>query len=225
MPVPGLRQVDMLRRARIDGAVYSNPRSADSPKHAKLGINHRDPTLTSVAGLEFEQVVSTFDLALYRFALSLTANEDRARELTQQTFYRWATRGHQLRDAAKVKSWLFTTLYREFLGARSHERRHPHFALSLVEDELPSVTPEVVDQMDANTVFSALLELDEIHRVPVLLFYVEDCPYKEIAELLGVPIGTVMSRIARGKEQLRQRLRDKAPKASVQTNLMHPEPT
>jgi RNA polymerase sigma factor (sigma-70 family) len=178
-----------------------------------------------VAGLEFEQLVSTYDLALYRFALSLTGNEDNARDLTQQTFFRWATKGHQLRDTDKVKAWLFTTLYREFLGARQHATRHPHFTLNIVEHELPPVTPEVVDQMDANTVFSALMALDEIYRAPVLLFYVEDCAYKEIADLLGVPIGTVMSRIARGKEQLRQRLRDRSPGFTQQAAPMRANPS
>jgi RNA polymerase sigma-70 factor (ECF subfamily) len=163
-----------------------------------------------VAGLEFERIVNTYDAALYRFALSLTEDEHEARDLTQQTFLRWATKGHQLRNAEKAKSWLFTTLYREFLGVQRHARRHPHFALNVVEHELPPITPEVVDQMDADIVFDTLLELDEIYRAPVLLFYMEDCPYKEIADLLQVPVGTVMSRIARGKEQLRRRLRTKA---------------
>jgi RNA polymerase sigma-70 factor (ECF subfamily) len=167
-----------------------------------------------VAGLEFEQIVTAYDVGLYRFALSLTEDEHEARDLTQQTFLRWATKGHQLRNTEKVKSWLFTTLYREFLGANRNSRRYPHFALDLVEHELPAITPEVVDRMDAATVFEALMELEQIYRAPVLLFYVEDCPYKEIAELLRVPIGTVMSRIARGKEQLRQRLSIKSQSTS-----------
>jgi RNA polymerase sigma-70 factor (ECF subfamily) len=61
---------------------------------------------------EFELLVSQFYEPLYRFAFSLTGTEADACDLTQQTFYIWATKGHQLRDRSKVKSWLFTTLHR-----------------------------------------------------------------------------------------------------------------
>ena len=62
--------------------------------------------------LDFEGLVNLHYASLYRFALSLTRKESDASDLTQQTFYVWATKGHQLLDASKVKSWLFTTLHR-----------------------------------------------------------------------------------------------------------------
>src|SRR5262249_20576070 len=67
---------------------------------------------------DFESLVHLHYAALYRFALSLTCNENDASDLTQQTFYIWATKGHQLRDVSKVKAWLFTTLHREFLQSQ-----------------------------------------------------------------------------------------------------------
>ena len=66
--------------------------------------------------LSFENVVNAHYEPLYRFALSLSHSEADAGDLVQQTFYRWATKGGQLRDRSKAKSWLFTTLHREFLG-------------------------------------------------------------------------------------------------------------
>jgi RNA polymerase sigma factor (sigma-70 family) len=165
-----------------------------------------------VVGLEFDHVVNTYHLMLYRFALSLTQSEDEARDLIQQTFYRWATKGRQLRDAAKVKSWLFTTLYREFLATRRRADREGHIELSVVEHELPQITSDTVDQMDADTVLETVAGLEKAYRAPLMLFYMEDCSYKEIAEILALPIGTVMSRIARGKEQLRQRLQLSIPR-------------
>lgn len=164
-----------------------------------------------VARLDFEEVVKTHQVSLHRFALSLTGQESDALDLTQQTFYLWATRGGQLRDDTKVKTWLFTTLYREFLATRRRAVSHPSVPLEVVQDELPALTPDAVDQMDAATVMAALIQVDETYRMPLLMFYMDDCAYKEIAELLGVPIGTVMSRIARGKEQLRRLLQDHAP--------------
>lgn len=160
--------------------------------------------------LQFDQVVTEHYAMLYRFALSLTRHEAESLDLTQQTFYLWATKGGQLRDTAKLKSWLCTTLYREFLGDRRHAQRFPQVDISLVEDELPAVESEVVAQMDAALVMAALLEVDEIQRAPLTLFYIEDRSYLEIAEILGVPIGTVMSRLARGKQQLRRILSAKA---------------
>ncbi len=160
--------------------------------------------------LQFDQVVTEHYAMLYRFALSLTRHEAESLDLTQQTFYLWATKGGQLRDTAKLKSWLCTTLYREFLGDRRHAQRFPQVDISLVEDELPAVESEVVAQMDAALVMAALLEVDEMQRAPLALFYIEDRSYLEIAEILGVPIGTVMSRLARGKQQLRRILSAKA---------------
>ena len=178
-----------------------------------FGINYAVITLMAVADLQFDQVVTEHYAMLHRFALSLTRNESESLDLTQQTFYLWATKGGQLRDGAKLKSWLCTTLYREFLGDRRHAQRFPQVELSVVEHELPAVETETIGKMDAALVMEALLEVDEIHRAPLMLFYTEDRSYQEIAETLGVAIGTVMSRLARGKQQLRRRLleRDAVP--------------
>jgi len=153
---------------------------------------------------DFEGLVELFYKGLYQFALGLTRNEAEASDLTQQTFYMWATKGQQLRDATKVKSWLFTTLYRDFLKARRRENRFPHQELSEVDHELPSVSPTVMNQMDASTVMQAFEQVDEVYRPSLLLFFLEDHSYQQIAEVLEVPIGTVMSRIARGRLQLQQ---------------------
>src|SRR5947208_11090356 len=64
---------------------------------------------------QFETIVGEYYEPLFRFAMSLTRVESDAQDLTQQTFYVWATKGHQLRDISKVKTWLFTTLHRAFL--------------------------------------------------------------------------------------------------------------
>src|SRR3954451_22368762 len=67
---------------------------------------------------DFEKLAADFYASLYRFGLALTRNDADAADLTQQTFYLWAAKGHQLRDGRKVKSWLFTCLYREFLAQK-----------------------------------------------------------------------------------------------------------
>ena len=160
--------------------------------------------------LDFDQLVSDFYQPLYRFALSLTEREAEACDLTQQTFFLWASKGQQLRDRSKVKSWLFTTLHREFLGSRRRNTRFPHHEIESVEHELPAVTPATVNELDAGVVMQALFGVDDVYRAPLMLFYLEDHSYLEIAAVLEVPVGTVMSRLARGKAQLRGLLADQA---------------
>ena len=152
---------------------------------------------------EFERLVEAHYASLYRFGLSLCRSETEACDLVQQTFLLWAAKGHQLRDPSKARSWLLTTLHREFLRARRHQTRFPHHEMSEVASELPAIAPTMVNDLDGDAVMRALLRVDEVFRVPLSLFYIEDMPYKEIAAFLDVPAGTVMSRLARGKAQLR----------------------
>jgi RNA polymerase sigma-70 factor (ECF subfamily) len=159
-----------------------------------------------VSSLDFDQLVDRHYQPLYRFALSLAKNAEEAADLTQQTFFLWAAKGHQLRDGSKVKSWLFTTLYREYVSTYRHKARFPHVEIEEASPEIPSVAPSIFNEIDGNTVVSALTQVDEIFRAPLVLFYLEELAYKEIAEVLNAPIGTVMSRLARGKAQLRDRL-------------------
>ena len=156
--------------------------------------------------LDYEQAVNSFYEGLYRFAFSLAGNEDDASELTQETYARLLTKGGQLRDPAKLKSWLFTTLYRIFLGWKDRQARLPHIEIGSVEHELPPVTPAMLDFLEDDLVRAALLSIEEHYRLPLMLFYLQDHSYQEIAGLLDIPIGTVMSRLSRGKELLRTAL-------------------
>ncbi|MBI5771217.1 MAG: RNA polymerase sigma factor [Verrucomicrobia bacterium] len=154
----------------------------------------------------FQQLIDTWYNPLYRFALSLARNGDDALDLTQQTFARWAEKGHTLRDKDRAKSWLFMVLYREFLDSRRLRQREVLGEAEAALDKHAAAKPAAGSGIDVASVVSALGSLDETFRAPVTLFYLESHSYKEIAEILDIPIGTVMSRIARGKEQLRTKL-------------------
>ena len=156
---------------------------------------------------EFDQIVDRYYRALFSFGHSLTGNEHSAADLVQQTFYRWADKGNQLRDRTKVKTWLFTTLHREFLqGLRRDHRLVALEASEELPDERRGAANLAVEALDAEAVTSALAEIEETFRAPLSLFYLQEFAYAEIAELLDIPIGTVMSRLSRGKDRLRQRL-------------------
>jgi RNA polymerase sigma factor (sigma-70 family) len=157
---------------------------------------------------DFEQLVNRHYVALYRFALTLAKSEADAADLTQQTFFLWASKGDQLRDRSKAKSWLFTTLYRQFLSRRRHEVRFPEIQLDEAREDDMSILPNV-NALDGDSIMRALGAIEEPFRAALTLFYLEQFSYKEIADVLDVPIGTVMSRLSRGKAQLRKRLLSK----------------
>ena len=152
----------------------------------------------------FAQLVDAHYAPLYRFALSLARNGADAGDLVQQTFFVWATKGDAIREASKAKSWLFTTLYREFLRGRRRDARATSIEdLPPGEKDLAAEDVDRVSKIDAALVMTALQSVDETFRAPLTLFYIEDMSYQEIAQALEVPIGTVMSRLSRGTSQLR----------------------
>jgi RNA polymerase sigma factor (sigma-70 family) len=155
-------------------------------------------------GLDFDGLVAQHYEPLYQFAFSLTRSEAEACDLTQQTFYVWATKGHQLREVAKVKTWLFTTLHRQFLESRRRLTRFPHQDIETAERDLPSIAPDIARRLDGAQALAALARVDEVYQAPVALFYLQDFSYQEIAAVLEVPMGTVKSRISRGIGQLQK---------------------
>ena len=155
---------------------------------------------------EFEKIANRYYYDLYRFGFSLTRNEADARDLTQQTFYIWANKGYQVKNLANVKGWLFTTLHREFLQVCRRRSRYSDEPISEATQGLPEISADVVNRIDAHTVLQALGKIDGGYRDPLVLYYMQDLSYKEIAHALEIPLGTVQSRIARGKTHLFQRL-------------------
>jgi RNA polymerase sigma-70 factor, ECF subfamily len=163
-----------------------------------------EASLFETSGGDYALLVNTYYTALYRFALSLAKSSSDAGDLTQQTFFIWSTKGQALRDKSKAKAWLFTTLYRQFLHSRRKTKRLVAFDdLPPGEQEIPETPAEGVDELDAKLVLEALQEVDQVFREPLTLFYLQNRSYLEIAEVLHVPVGTVTSRLSRGKAQLR----------------------
>src|SRR5688500_4803373 len=132
--------------------------------------------------IDLDRLVEQHYAALYRFAVSLAGNESDACDLVQEAFYLLGTKGHQLNDQSKAKSWLFTTLFRLFTAGRRRLIRFPQHELEQVESELPEIPPQPPQHFDWNTVLNSLARLDEVFRAPVALFYLEEYSYGEIAE-------------------------------------------
>lgn len=175
---------------------------------------------------EFEELVDAHYQALYRFAMSLTRDGAAASDLVQETFCIWAAKGGQLNDRSKAKTWLFTTLHREFLSQRRRASRYSEEPLDEATTEaLPSPQEDADRQLDGQRALELLGALDETYRAPITLFYLQQHSYKDIAEILDVPIGTVMSRLSRGKEILRRKMMaepSSAPKNILQLQTETP---
>ena len=164
---------------------------------------------------EFENLVKLYYRDLYRFGFSLTGSEVDATDLTQETFYIWANKRHQLRNPANVKGWLFTTLHREFLKICRHRKRVAYEPINEGAQNLPHVYADVVNRIDARTLLNFLGQIDECYRAPLVLYYLEDLSYKQIGNVLAIPLGTVQSRIARAKIKLLQLLSETKPRTAA----------
>lgn len=150
--------------------------------------------------------------SLYSLALKLTRNPAAAEDLVQDTYLKAVRFSPKFREGTNLKAWLFTILHNTFRNDRRGASRHPVDVDSDVIESLPIEAPD--DDPERRLLRSALDSdlqdaldaLPEAFREAVWLRDVEDCSYQEIAGILGVPAGTVMSRIARGRKLLYRHL-------------------
>lgn len=163
---------------------------------------------------EFQELVDAHYQPLYRFALSMAKDPDKAADLVQQTYCIWAQKGHQLKDRSKAKTWLFTTLYREFLAGNRRSTKFPETDIDEVDYNLKSDEVDAGRSIDAKRAVAVLNSLDETFRAPLALFFLQQHSYKEIAKILDIPMGTVMSRISRGKDLLKKKMRESLESSS-----------
>ncbi|EDY84757.1 RNA polymerase sigma factor, sigma-70 family [Verrucomicrobiia bacterium DG1235] len=155
---------------------------------------------------ELQTVVDDHYQNLYRFAMSLTRSRDDAWDLTQEAFLRLAKKRSTIRSTGAIKSWLYTTLYREFIRVAKRGSRFDSWEENGPAETVDNEKSDQVRTTEAQDVMDSLLTLKDGYRQVVSLYYLESYSYKEIAAILEIPIGTVMSRLARGKEMLRVQL-------------------
>jgi RNA polymerase sigma-70 factor (ECF subfamily) len=152
-----------------------------------------------------QQLVEEHYEPLYRYAYRLTGSPADAEDLTQEAFCQAQLKLGQLRDRGRAKAWLFSILRNAYLH-RVRARKQEHLVSLDWLGDLPDRLPDPLPPVDPERLQRALNELPEVFRTPVILFYFEDFSYRDIAEQMELPIGTVMSRLARAKAHLRARL-------------------
>ena len=169
----------------------------------------------------FQRDVLPFLDQLYSAALRMTRNPADAEDLVQETFAKAFASFHQFREGTNLKAWLYRILTNTFINRyRAAKRRPDETDLEEVEDlylyrrlgglegarASRSAEDELLDLLTEDEVREAVESLPENFRLAVLLADVEGFAYKEIAEILDIPIGTVMSRLHRGRRALQKRL-------------------
>jgi RNA polymerase sigma-70 factor (ECF subfamily) len=170
---------------------------------------------------QFEELTLPHLAALYRFAMRLTGEAATAEDMVQETYLKALKSFSSLRDPDRVKGWLFQILSRLVVDRyRTTQREVPlpaseeldRFSLyDLIweEDPLPyseHLHDDFLARFADDEIRAALLALPEVYRVPLVLVYTEEMSYRELAEVLGCPMGTVMSRLHRGRKILEREL-------------------
>jgi len=186
--------------------------------------------LDSSAKAGFEDEALPHLDAVYRFALRLSGSVDEAEDLVQETFLRAYNAWDQYQRGTRAKSWLFTICRNVFLRRRERAQRHEEILSENVDRDGPG--PEVANPLWSSTagfdpegeffssivderIIEALEDLPEEYRTAVVLSDIEGLPYAEIAEMVGVPVGTVKSRLFRGRRRLQEVLFDHAVEAGL----------
>jgi RNA polymerase sigma-70 factor (ECF subfamily) len=171
----------------------------------------------------FERDAMQYLDQLYSAALRMSRNPADAEDLVQETFAKAFAAFHQYRPDTNLKAWLYRILTNTFINAYRKKQREPQQAQTEdVEDwqiaraashtsqGLRSAEVEALDRLPDSDIKQALAALPEDRRMVVYYADVEGFPYKEIADIMNTPIGTVMSRLHRGRKQLRELLADYA---------------
>jgi RNA polymerase sigma-70 factor (ECF subfamily) len=161
-----------------------------------------------------ERLVELHYEPLYRYAFRLTGSAADAEDLTQETFCTAQDKLGQLRDPERVKSWLFSILRNAYLHRMRADKHQRFVPLDGVHDVAES-PPEPLPAVEPQRLQQALNELPEVFRTPIILYYFEEFSYRDIAEQMDLPLGTVMSRLARAKAHLRSRLLLPAPEVGA----------
>ena len=194
----------------------------DSSSAGELVRVDREKETAAERTKRFERDALQYMNQLYAAAMRYTRNPEDAQDLVQDTYAKAYTSFHQFEPGTNLKAWLYRVLTTTFINNYRKDQRRPQTSDSELEDwqlaEASSHTSDqgkstedvVLENLPDSDIKNALAQIPEEFRMVVYLADVEGFSYKEIAEIVGVPAGTVMSLLHRGRKQLREKLTDYA---------------
>lgn len=158
--------------------------------------------MSRLKSLNFKKLVESFHAGLFRFAYCLCFDEQTASDLTQHTFYIYANKGTELKEESKLKLWLYSTLYHEYVRQRAAPQLEPR--LKPAAPAKTAFKAENLAALDGASAASLLEQMEEPLRAPLALFYLRELNYREMAEILATPLPELLQRVALGKNRLKE---------------------
>ena len=184
-----------------DGLAGDTPEQVESWTRPETAA----PAAAHASAVDIVGLIAAHHAPLYRYAYRLTGMAADSEDLTQQAFLIAQQKLHQLREADRAAGWLFAILRSCYLKWRRKKVPMTSTLADLDMGDVPQPATEL-QAVDAEELQHILGELPEDLRLILLMFYFEELSYKQIADELEIPIGTVMSRLSRAKQKLRERL-------------------
>lgn len=210
--------------ALMERPVASCAMNTISPDEARTDVTESDAERAA----RFERDALPYLDQLYGAALRMTRNPSDAEDVVQETFAKAFSSFHQFKPGTNLKAWLYRILTNTYITSYRKKQRQPqessgedvedwqlHRAEQHTSTGLRTAEMDALDLMPDSVVSEAMNELGSDFRMAVYLADVEGFSYKEIAEIMGTPIGTVMSRLNRGRAQLREKLADYARERGI----------
>lgn len=220
MTVATLERTPQIRTVRVDSSVMSDTPALSDREAETLDVSAETDAQRRV---RFEREALEYVDQLYSAAMRMTRNPQDAEDLVQEAYTKAYSAFHQYKPGTNLKAWLYRILTNTYINIYRKKQRQPQQAnTEQVEDwqmaqaaehtssGLRSAEAEALDHLPDSDVKNALQEIPEEFRLAVYFSDVEGFAYKEIAEILNIPIGTVMSRLHRGRKLLRGLLADYA---------------